>query len=291
MYMPKRNSPTEMRFFTLCLTYAQMIETGLLAALAKLGGVLYLGISLSAYFLQDKLIFQQRPLTEQRHSEIVARHPNVSDIFLQAADGTRLHAWHFKSAADAPLVLYFGGNAEEVSWMVEQLAFRKTKTAWLLIDYRGYGASAGAPSEEALVSDALAWHDFAAREATRIYAFGRSLGSGVAVRLAAERRLDGVILVTPFDSMTAVARHHYPLLPVGLLLRHRFDSLSLAPKIPQPLLCIAAANDEVIPIEHGRRLYDAWAGPKRWLELAGRHNSTDDQPEYWPAIEAFLAAH
>lgn len=267
------------------------METGLLAAAAKLAGVAYLGISLSAYLLQDKLIFQPRALTEARRSEIEARHKNVSDIFLQAADGTRLHAWHFKSVPDAPLVIYFGGNAEEVSWMIDQLAYRKTTAAWLLVDYRGYGASAGAPSEEALASDALAWYDFAAKDAKRIYAFGRSLGSGVATRMAAERRVDGVVLVTPYDSMTAVARHHYPLLPVGLLLRHRFDSLALAPKLTQPLLCIAATNDQVVPIGHARRLYDAWAGPKRWVQLEAGHNGTDDHPEYWPPIEAFLTGH
>jgi pimeloyl-ACP methyl ester carboxylesterase len=257
--------------------------------LAKLGGVLYLGISLSAYLLQDTLIFQPRALSDGQRAQIVARYANVSDIFLQAADGTRLHGWHFKSAAPAPLVIYFGGNAEEVSWMLEALARRETKSAWLLVDYRGYGASGGAPSEAALASDALVWYDFAAREAKHIYAFGRSLGSGVAVRMAAERRVDGVILVTPYDSLTAVAREHYPLLPVGLLLRHRFDSLALAPKMTPPLLCIAATGDRVVPIDHARRLYEAWAGAKRWLELAGGHNSIDDQPEYWPAIEAFLA--
>jgi pimeloyl-ACP methyl ester carboxylesterase len=267
-----------------------MMEWGLVGTLAKLGGVLYLGISLSAYLLQDKLIFQPRALPDAQRVQIAERYPNVSDIFLQAADGTRLHAWHFRSGAEAPLVIYFGGNAEEVSWMLEQLTRRKTKSAWLLVDYRGYGASAGAPSEEALASDALAWYDFAARESRRIYVFGRSLGSGVAVRMASERRVEGVVLVTPYDSLTAVAREHYPLLPVGLLLRHRFDSLSLAPKMTQPLLCIAATGDRVVPIDHARRLYEAWAGPKRWLELAAGHNSTDERPEYWPAIEAFLAA-
>jgi pimeloyl-ACP methyl ester carboxylesterase len=267
------------------------MEWGLLGALAKLGGVIYLGISLSAYLLQDKLIFQPRVLSEAQRSQIAARHPNVSDIFLQAQDGTRLHAWHFKSDADAPLVVYFGGNAEEVSWMLDQLVYRKSKEGWLLVDYRGYGASAGDPSEDALTSDALAWYDFAAQQSKRIYVFGRSLGSGVAVRMAAERRLDGVILVAPYDSMTAVARHHYPLLPVGLLLRHRFDSIAIAPKMAAPLLCFAATYDEVIPIEHARRLYDAWGAPKRWVELATRHNGTDDQPEYWPAIEAFLSGH
>jgi len=266
------------------------MELSLLGGLAKIAGVLYLGVSLSAYLLQDKLIFQPRPLSYAQRSQIAARYANVSDTFLQAADGTRLHAWHFKSGVDAPLVIYFGGNAEEVSWMLEQLTARKSAQAWLLVDYRGYGASGGAPSEDAFVADALVWYDYAAKNAKRVYAFGRSLGSGVAVRMAAERRLEGVILVTPYDSMTAVARHHYPLLPVGLLLRHRFDSLELAPKVTTPLLCIGAAHDEVVPIDHARRLYDAWAGPKRWLELAATHNTTDSQPELWTSIEAFIDA-
>jgi uncharacterized protein len=264
------------------------MELSLLGGLAKFAGVLYLGVSLSAYLLQDKLIFQPRPLSDAQRGQIASRYANVSDTFLQAADGTRLHAWHFKSGADAPLVIYFGGNAEEVSWMLEQLTVRKSAQAWLLVDYRGYGASAGTPSEEAFVADALVWYDYAASNAKRIYAFGRSLGSGVAVRMAAQRRIDGIILATPYDSMTAVARHHYPLLPVGLLLKHRFDSLELAPKMTTPLLCIAASHDEVVPIEHARRLYDAWAGPKRWTELAANHNSTDNHPDFWPSISDFL---
>lgn len=265
-----------------------MMEWSLLGGLAKIAGVVYLGVSLSAYLLQDKLIFQPRPLSEPQRAEIAQRHADVSDIFLQAGDGTRLHAWHFKSTPDAPLVIYFGGNAEEVSWMLDQLRARKSTAQWLLVDYRGYGASGGTPSEDAFAADALAWYDFAAKNAPRVYAFGRSLGSGVAVRMATERPVAGVLLVTPYDSMTAVARYHYPLLPVGLLLKHRFDSLSLAPKMQAPLLCIAATHDEVVPIEHARRLYDAWAGPKRWVELAANHNSTDNQPDFWPPIQEFL---
>lgn len=265
------------------------MDWGLLGALVKLGGVVGLGVPLAAYLLQDQLIFQPRPLTEAERQGIAARHPNASDIFLQASDGTRLHAWHFKSTPDAPVVLYFGGNAEEVSWMLDRLAVRKSPAAWLLIDYRGYGSSGGAPSEQAFNSDALAWYDFAAKSHSRIYAFGRSLGSGVAVRLAAERRLDGLMLVAPYDSLVQVGKHHYPLLPVGLLLKHRFDSVSRAPAITAPLLCIVATDDEVVPVEHARRLYDAWAGPKRWVGLAGGHNATDNDPEYWPSIQAFLA--
>jgi pimeloyl-ACP methyl ester carboxylesterase len=265
------------------------MEWGLLV-LVKLGVALALAVPLAAYLMQDKLIFQARPLSELERQAIAARHPQVADIFLQAADGTRLHAWHIKAIAGAPLVLYFGGNAEEVSWLLDELPRRHTGAAWLLVDYRGYGSSGGAPSEQSLTNDALAWYDRFADSSPRIFAFGRSLGSGVAVRLAAERPLAGVVLVAPFDSMVDVAKHHYPYLPVGLLLKHRFDSLSLAPKITVPLLCIVATHDEVIPPEHAKRLYDAWGGPKQWVELAAGHNSTDNHPDYWPSIRAFLAA-
>ena len=265
------------------------MELGLLGGIAKLAGVVWLGAVLAAFFAQDKLIFQQRPTPDAVREAVAARHPEAYETFINAEDGTRLHAWHIKAAKPAPLVIYFGGNAEEVSWMLDEIRRRGSDSAWLLVDYRGYGGSAGEPSEEALVGDALAWYDAFSRENERIFVFGRSLGSGVAVRLASERRLDGVVLLTPFDSMVEVAKHHYPLLPVSFLLKHRFDSLSLAPKISTPLLCFAARDDEVIPEEHARRLYDAWGGEKRFVELSGGHNGADGHPDYWPAVRQFLA--
>jgi pimeloyl-ACP methyl ester carboxylesterase len=143
----------------------------------------------------------------------------------------------------------------------------------------------------AIKADALRWYDYAAKDlgATKVVAFGRSLGSGAAVYLASQRNVTSVVLVTPFDSLVAVAKHHYPFLPVGMMLRHRFDSAERAPKLTMPLLCIAAARDEVIPIQHARRLYDAWGGPKQWVELQGAdHNSTDGMPAFWHGITAFL---
>ena len=264
-----------------------------LLTLVKLGAAVVLGVPLVAYLMQDKLIFLTRPLSDGEHRAIAARHVDVADVFLQAADGTRVHAWHvkIKSADNAPLALYFGGNAEEVSWMLDELPRRKLVTEWLLVDYRGYGASGGAPSERALNDDALLWYDYAVKLGNKqIFAFGRSLGSAVAVHLAAERALAGLILVAPFDSLAAVAARHYPFLPVKLLLKHRFDSAALAPRITAPLLCIVATHDEVIPAAHAKRLYDAWRGPKRWLALPGGHNETDNQSDYWPAVQAFLAA-
>jgi uncharacterized protein len=267
------------------------MDFGSLAALIKVLAAVVVAVPLTAYLMQDRLIFQPRALADAERQAIASRHPDVADIFLQAADGTRLHAWHVKSSvAGAPLVLYFGGNAEEVSWMLDELPRRDNGASWLLVDYRGYGSSGGTPSEQSLEDDAAAWYDRFAPTNPRIVAFGRSLGSGVAVHLAAERELERVVLVTPFDSMVEVGKRHYPFLPVQWLLRHRFDSLSVAPKLATPLLCIVATHDEVIPAEHAQRLYEAWSGPKTLVALDAGHNSIDGHPDYWPGILAFLRA-
>jgi uncharacterized protein len=242
-----------------------------------------IGFPLLMYLAQDSLIFFPQPVPEARRAQIASQRP-VESVFIDAEDGTRLHAWHVKGD---PLVMYFGGNAEEVSWMLDDAVRRAPGTGWLLVDYRGYGSSGGKPSEKALVADALRWYDRFPEN--RRYLFGRSLGSGVAVQLAAQRPVAGVILVAPFDSLVEVGKHHYPVLPVGLLLRHRFDSASVAPKIMAPLLCIVAARDEIIPAVHAQRLYDAWGGPKQLITLEGAgHNSTDNHANYWPSIAAFI---
>jgi hypothetical protein len=236
-----------------------------------------LALPLVVYLLQDQLIF-----FPQRSA------PGAQSVFLDAADGTRLHARKIEPAPGRPLVIYFGGNAEEVSWMLGEATRRAPGVGWLLVDYRGYGASGGSPSEKALVADALQWFDHV-NAAERIYVFGRSLGSGVAVQLAAARPVAGVILVTPFDSLVEVGRRHYPFLPVRWMLRHPFDSTARAPGIAAPLLCLVAAQDEIIPPAHARRLFEAWKGPRQWIDLDGAgHNSTDGAPKFWPAIREFL---
>ena len=253
-----------------------VVEAGLLAA------ALVIGVPLLMYLVQDSLVFMPQPLSEARRAQI----RNAEGIFLTAEDGTRLHAWYVKGD---PVFLYFGGNAEEVSWMLAEAPRRLPGAGWLLVDYRGYGASGGAPSEQALTADALLWHDFASKSSRRVFVFGRSLGSGVAVQVAAVRPVAGVIAIAPYDSLVAVGKHHYPILPVSLLLRHRFDSVARAPAIEAPLLCLVAERDAVVPAAHSRRLYEAWGGEKRWVELRGAgHNSTDDAPEFWESIRAFI---
>jgi len=250
-----------------------------------------IGLPLIVYLAQDGLIFYRQPITEGRRAEIAQLKPAVADVWLAAADGARVHAWHLQSGP--ALVLYFGGNAEEVSWMLDEARAGAPGVSWLLMDYRGYGQSAGSPSEAALVADALALYDHALTlpgvDPKRIYAFGRSLGSGVAVALAAERPLAGLVLATPFDSLVAVAKRYYWYLPVDWMLKHRFDSIARAPQQKTPLLCLVAQLDEVIPPAHAQRLFEAWGGPKRKVVLSGaHHNSTDAHPLFWPSVRTFL---
>jgi pimeloyl-ACP methyl ester carboxylesterase len=266
------------------------MEWSLAGSIIKVALGVALVMTLVLLLVQDNLIFYPQRLTPERRALIEKRFAEAQSVSIRAADGSRLHAWHVQGRPDAPLVVYFGGNAEEVSWMVAEVLQNAPGPDWLLVDYRGYGASEGAPSEKALVADALQWYEHASRSGRPIYLFGRSLGSGVAVQLAAARPVAGVVLVAPFDSLVEVGRHHYPFLPVRWMLRHRFDSAALAPGIAAPLLCLVAQGDEVIPIVHSKRLFEAWGGPKRWVGLKGAgHNSTDAAPDFWEAIRSFLA--
>src|SRR5205823_14467096 len=133
----------------------------------------------------------------------------------------------------------------------------------LAVNYRGYGAGEGEPGERDCAADALAMYVAGVRredvDPRRIVGFGRSLGTPIAVHLAAERPVAGAVLVSPFDSMTAIGKTHYPFLPVSLLLRHRFDALPDAKRNTMPLLAIVGESDSIIPPERSRALFDAWA--------------------------------
>lgn len=276
-----------------------MAGEGLLFSLGKIALAVAIGLPLIIYFAQDSLIFHRQPLADARTAEIARRFPAATEVTVTSADGAKLHGWLVKpqGVERAPLVLYFGGNAEEASHMLEAIGDPvrgdTAGVAWLVMNYRGYGASQGAPSQAALVADALAQYDYASTltgiDPQRIFAFGRSLGSGVAVQLASNRPVRALVLVAPYDSLAAVAKRYYWYLPVDWMLKHRFDSIALAAQMKQPLLCFIAERDDVIPPEHAERLFAAWAGPKRKVVLAGAsHNTTDSAQGFWPAVREFL---
>lgn len=246
------------------------------------------------YFAQDRMLFLPQPLVPEVQAAMRKAVPDVEELSLATADGERLHGWFVRNGAkeSAPALIYFGGNAEEVTGMALDAA-QLPGVSFVLFNYRGYGRSTGEPGEKALFADALAIYDrIAARpgvDPKRIVAMGRSLGSGVATYLASQRPVSAVVLVSPYDSMRAVAREHYPFVLVDLLLRHPFDSASRARSIDVPLLALAADKDTIIPQRHSEALAKAWKGPVTSKVLAGAgHNDIRLHPDFWPSIRSFL---
>jgi hypothetical protein len=212
-------------------------------------------------------------------------------IAFATEDGLTLGGWYIPgqptarkrlvaSAAKAgqPVtVIVFNGNAGNRAFRAPlAAALAEHGISVLLFDYRGYGGNAGSPSEEGLAADARAARRYVAGRAgsDRIVYFGESLGSGVAVRLAAEQPPAALILRSPFTSLTDTGRHHYPFLPVGLMLIDRFASIDRIREIRCPLLVIASDHDSVVPTGLSRRLFEAALEPKR-LTIVDRTDHND----------------
>jgi len=257
-----------------------------------LGAALALGVPAAAYLAQDRMLFLPH-LANAPAGAIRPPRP-VEEIAVATADGLHVRGWLARGTpSPAPLIVYYGGNAENVA----RQAFEPWPEGWslALVNYRGYGASEGRPSERALYVDAELVFDALARrpdvDPARIVLAARSLGTGVATYVATRRPVRGLVLISPFDSMVALARHHYPFLPVRLLLKHRFDSIARAPGIRVPLLAIVGERDSVIPPGHSRRLHDVWGGPKHWVAVPGAdHNDLGRQRAFWEPVRAFLEA-
>jgi len=191
----------------------------------------------------------------------------------------------------AKALLYFGGNAEDVAANLDAFEAAFPQHSLYLVNYRGYGGSSGRPSEPGLVADALAVFDHVQATHAEIAVMGRSLGSGVAVRLASERPVTRLVLVTAYDSLVNVAKEHFRWLPVDLLMRDRYDSARRAATVAAPVLVIVAGEDEIIPERRSQALIEAFRpGQARVVEVPGvGHNTLDLSPEYLGSVRAFLA--
>jgi uncharacterized protein len=250
---------------------------------------------LSACDIDSHFIYMPRPISSTVASQMTQSSPGAEEIVMSSADGVRLHGWlvNHRDQGAKPLLIYYGGNADEVSWLLAH-AHRFRAHALLLMNYRGYGRSEGVPRQDRLFADALlAFDAIAARpgiDRQRIVVWGRSLGTGVATYVATQRSVAGVMLVSPYDSMSALAGRHMPYLK--WLLTQPFDSLSLAPSVKVPLLALAAVQDTLIPIEHTQRVVSAWGGPKQLVVIReGDHNSLSAFPAFWDAINSFLTPY
>lgn len=191
-------------------------------------------------------------------------------IRLTAADGTRLMGWYHPAKANMPTLLYFHGNAGNLNMRALRYQhFAEAGLGVVALSYRGYGGSAGSPSEQGLYQDARAALQYAtqtlALKPSQLIYFGESLGSGVAVQLASEIAPGLLALEAPYTSVAARAQEIYPLLPVKWMLRDRFDSLSKIKKVQAPLLLLHGELDQVIPVTHGRAMLAAANEPKKGI--------------------------
>jgi fermentation-respiration switch protein FrsA (DUF1100 family) len=220
---------------------------------------------------------------------------DLREVRFHAADGVALEAWHWPAparASGAETLVIFHGNAGHRGHRLEWLArLRETGRAIFIIDYRGYGGSAGSPSEEGLYADAegaVAWLE--EHGAGPLVYVGESIGTGVAVELARRRPPRALVLQSPFTSLGDVARFHYPYLPARLLLCDRFDSIAKIEAIRCPLLVIHGERDSIIPVDHGRAIHERAGGPKEWFEIPGAdHNDALWlEPDYVRRWVAFL---
>ncbi|MCP3888995.1 MAG: alpha/beta hydrolase [Desulfobulbaceae bacterium] len=187
------------------------------------------------------------------------------------------------------LVIYYGGNAEDVYLNVDE--FEALQAATLFVAYRGYGPSGGQPAEADIFADALAiYDDIKSRyKSQKTYLMGRSLGSGVACYVASKRKVDGTILVTPYDTLVAVAKTAYPWLPVSQLLKHRFSSIDYVRNVKSPFLVLYGGRDQIVRPERTRRLLDYIRSDQEAVLIEkGDHGTIDMYPEYWRHILAFI---
>jgi hypothetical protein len=209
--------------------------------------------------------------------------PGAEEFSIVSPDGIALGAWFLRSgnAQPAATVVVFNGNAGNRSHRAP-LAKRLREAGFhvCLYDYRGYGGNGGSPSEHGLVRDAYAAVAAAARrpgvDASRIILLGESLGTGVAVAVAADVRPMAVVLRSPFTSMTDVAAHHYWFLPVRRLLWDRFESLPRIGALTCPVAVVAGDRDSVVPVALSRRLYSAIRAPRTFVTVPGAdHNDLE----------------
>jgi uncharacterized protein len=208
-----------------------------------------------------------------------------------AVGGTTLRGWVVNPDRDRVLV-YFGGNGERLDLWREVMAQRFPDHTTYLMAYRGYGASDGSPSQDALSADALALIDHVNERhpGARVDVIGRSLGTAVALHVATQRPVEHVVLVTPFDSLTATASDLFPGLPVARLIEDHWDSAAIAADVRAPVLVLRAARDQVVRPARTDTLLRVLHEPAVISFPDADHNDISDDPGYWTAIVAFMGA-
>ncbi len=235
----------------------------------------YLGYSAFLYAYQPKLIYYPVRQLTATPSQIGLAYERVA---IDTEDGVRLDGWFIPADVSRGTVLFFHGNAGNISHRLDSIAiFHKLNYSVLIFDYRGYGQSEGKPSEEGTYRDGeAAWRYLTEQKQVaprEIVFFGRSLGGAVATCLAARQTPRACILESVFTSAPDLAAQLFPLFPSRLLCRYDYNTAAAIKKINCPVLIIHSPQDDIIPFSHGRKLFEAASEPKAFLEIRGDHNT------------------
>lgn len=266
-----------------------------MAALKLILGIVvlgWLGFAAFLYFSQASLLYHPKTADAMAETQLMSTLPDAQPFLVATKDGQSLAGWYLprkRGRGVAPALVYFGGNAEEVTDFMKQ-AKDLPDVSIVAVNYRGYGRSTGVPTEAALKEDALAVFDQAVNlTGGKGFVMGRSLGAGMAVHVSAYREVQGAVLVTPYDSILAVAKGHYPLFPVSWLLKERYDAMPDAEKAQAPAVFLVGTQDDIIPEVRARALFDKWKGPKDFIRVTSAgHNDISTYPRYSDAIKIFL---
>ena len=237
--------------------------------------LLYIGLCGALFAFQRSMIYYPQPRSRQH---------GITLMTLQVGAETALVSTHPLAGPDA--LIYFGGNAEDVSQDMPDIIAAFPNKAIYLLHYPGYGGSSGSPSEKSIFADSMALYERVHTEHPNIVVVGRSLGSGVAVWIASQRPVVRLVLVTPYDSLADAAAQQYPYFPVRWLLRDKFESWRYAPQVTAPTRIIIAENDEVIPRSSSDRLRTRFReGLVSYVVLPDvGHNTIQDSPNYWTLL-------
>lgn len=253
--------------------------------------IFYVMITALLAFFQERFIFLPTQLPQEYAYSFTTP---FEELFLETGDGARLNALHFKAENPKGIILYFHGNAGDLSrWGEITQDFTKHNYDLLVMDYRTYGKSTGKLSEENLYTDAQLFYDYV-KESFReseIILYGRSLGSAFATRLAAENNPNLLILESPFYNLKTVAKNRFPIVPVDLLIRYHFENNKYIQEVDSKTIIFHGTSDNVVPFKSGKMLYEK-ASPKNgkhFVEVAGGgHNDLAMFETYQKAIEAVL---
>jgi hypothetical protein len=242
---------------------------------AAIAAFIYVGLCLALFLAQRSFIYYPQPKSASDNSPTLAL----------SVDGERVLV-STRPWAGSGAVIYFGGNAEDVSQSLPTLADAFPDRSLYAMNYRGYGGSTGKPSEVALIADALALFDRVRADHPNIIVIGRSLGTGVAIHIASERAVERLVLITPYDSLLRIAASQFGFFPLRWLMLDKFESWRYAPKVTAPTQLIAAQNDEVIPASSTAALYQHFPPSRATLSVIPGvgHNSISESPEYIPLL-------